>query len=440
MQSNSELQNKVQRLLAEARRQGATAAQVVLDVEAGLSVTARLGEVETIEHHLQQSVGITIYKGNKKGTATSTDLGWEATKQIVTAACSIADFASTDPHQGLPDEQLLATKFCDLDKNHPWHIQPQEAITIAKACEQSALEAHSEISNSEGATVSSHQSTTVLGNSLGFLQADCASVHSISCAVLAQRDGKMQRDHWYSVARDHQQLQDTAAIGRKAAQLARARLGASRLNSRKCPVLYSANVAAGLLGSFVAAVSGGNLYRSLSFLCDSLGAQLFPQFVRIHELPHLQQGLGSSNYDSEGVATKPRDIVADGVLQGFVLGSYAARKLGLQSTGNAGGVHNLTIASGEQDFAAMLRLLDTGFLVTELMGSGVNILTGDYSRGACGFWVENGQIIHPVEGVTIASNLQDMLQNIIAVGSDVDYRKNIRTGAILLEQMSLAGS
>ena len=339
----------------------------------------------------------------------------------------------------MPEKELLATEFPDLDLNHPWSISADEAIDLAVECENVARNFHKDISNSEGATINTHQGIHVMGNSLGFLQGYISTRHSLSCSVLAQRGGSMQRDYWYSVARNAQNLESAADIGRKAAERALRRLEGRRLSTRQCPVLYSAEIASGLLSSFISAISGGNLYRKASFLLDALDTQVFPAFVHIYEQPHLKGGLGSSAYDSEGVATKTRDIVSEGILRSYVLGTYSARKLGLHSTGNAGGVRNLTIDPSELDFQGMLKKLDTGLLVTELMGQGVNILTGDYSRGAAGFWVENGVIQYPVEEITIAGNLKDMLKNIVAIGNDIDYRGSTRTGSILVEQMSIAG-
>ncbi len=442
MQNQEELKrlkNSVQHLLDEAKEQGASAAEAGLSQENGLSVSARLGEVETIEHHCGQGLGITVYFGQRKGSASTTDLSPESIKETVTAACSIARYTSEDVYAGLPEKELLATEFPDLDLNHPWSISADEAIVLAVECEDAARNFHADISNSEGATVNTHQGIHVMGNSLGFLQGYISTRHSLSCSVLAQRGDSMQRDYWYSVARNANNLEAASAIGRKAAERALRRLEGRSLSTRQCPVLYSAEIASGLLSSFISAISGGNLYRKASFLLDAIDTQVFPDFVHIYEQPHLKGALGSSAYDSEGVATKTRDIVSEGILRSYVLGTYSARKLGLQSTGNAGGVRNLTIDSGDLDFQGMLKKLDTGLLVTELMGQGVNILTGDYSRGAAGFWVENGVIQYPVEEITIAGNLKDMLKNIVAVGNDIDYRGSTRTGSILVEQMSIAG-
>ena len=422
------LKNSVQQLLDEAKEQGASAAEAGLSQENGLSVSARLGEVETIEHHCGQGLGITVYFGQRKGSASTTDLSPESIKETVTAACSIARYTSEDVYAGLPEKELLATEFPDLDLNHPWSISADEAIILAVECEDAARNFHADISNSEGATVNTHQGIHVMGNSLGFLQGYISTRHSLSCSVLAQRGDSMQRDYWYSVARNANNLEAASAIGRKAAERALRRLEGRSLSTRQCPVLYSAEIASGLLSSFISAISGGNLYRKASFLLDAIETQVFPDFVHIYEQPHLKGALGSSAYDSEGVATKNRDIVSEGILRSYVLGTYSARKLGLRSTGNAGGVRNLTIDSGDLDFQGMLKKMDTGLLVTELMGQGVNILTGDYSRGAAGFWVENGVIQYPVEEITIAGNLKDMLKNIVAVGNDIDYRGSTRTG------------
>ena len=442
MQNHEEinrLKNLVQDLLDESRKQGASSAEAGLSVDNGLSVTARLGEVETIEHHCDQSLGVTVYMGKKKGSASTNDFSANSIKETVQAACSIAGFSSEDEYAGLPEKEMLATEFPELDRNHFWEIDAESAIALAVECEDAARSYHAEISNSEGASVNTHQGISVLGNSLGFLQGYQATRHSISCSVLGERDGNMQRDYWYSVSRDAKNLESAQDIGKKAAERTVSRLGARSLTTRQCPVLYSAEVASGLIGSLVGAVSGGSLYRKSSFLLDTLGTQILPDFIHIHEQPHIKMALGSAAYDGEGVKTAGRDIVSKGILQGYVLSSYSARKLGMVSTGNAGGVHNLTVDSGNNDFAAMLRQLDTGLLVTELMGQGVNKVTGDYSRGASGFWVENGQIEYPVEEITIAGNLKDMYKNIVSVGNDVDYRGNIRTGSILIEQMSIAG-
>ena len=433
------IKNIVQDLLDEAKKQGASAAEAGLSQETGLSVSVRLGDVETIEHHCSQGLGVTVYFGQRKGSASTTDLSPASIKETVSAACSIARYTSEDEFSGLPDKELLATEFPDLDLNHPWHLGTENAIELALECEEAARNFHADITNSEGASINTHQGNYVMGNSLGFLHGYPTTRHSLSCSVLAQRGDSMQRDYWYSVARNAINLESPKEIGKKAAERVLRRLEGRSLSTRQCPVLYSAEIASGLLASFIGAISGGNLYRKSSFLLNALDTQVFPEFIRIYEQPHLKGALGSAAYDGEGIATKSRDIVSDGILRSYVLSTYSARKLGLQSTGNAGGIRNLSITTSDLDLKAMLKQLGTGLLVTELMGQGVNILTGDYSRGAAGFWVENGEIQYPVEEITIAGNLKDMLKNIVAVGNDIDYRGNVRTGSILVERMSIAG-
>jgi PmbA protein len=437
---SEQLKRSVEQLLNEAKKQGASAAEAGLSLEKGLSVTARLGEVETIENHCSQGLGITVYFGQRKGSASTTDLSLSAIKETVSAACSIAKYTSEDAYAGLPEKAWLATEFIDLDVNHPWDITANNAIELAIECETAARDYHAEITNSEGASVNTHQGIRVFGNSLGFLQSRVSTRHSLSCSVVAQRGDSMQRDYWYTVARNAVNLEAANSVGQKAAQRTLKRLDSQGLTTRNCPVIYSAEIASSLLGSFISAISGGNLYRKASFLVDALNKSVFPQFVHIYEQPYLLGGLGSSCYDAEGVKTQSRDLVSEGILQGYVLSSYSARKLALSSTGNAGGVHNLTIDTGEQSFDALLKQMNTGLLVTELIGQGVNIVTGNYSRGAAGFWVENGQIQYPVEEITIAGNLKDMFKNIVAIGNDVDLRGNTRTGSILIESMAIAGS
>lgn len=442
MQNSAEidrLKTVVQQVLDEAKQQGASAAEASVSIDNGLSVSARLGEVETVEFHCDQGLGVTVYFGQQKGSASSNDVSADSLRETVRAACSIARYASPDEYAGLPDAADLATQFPDLDLYHPWAVDAEQAIELAINCEQAARNFDPAISNSEGASVNSHSGVRVLGNSLGFLQGYQATRHSISCSVLAGSGDNMQRDYWYSVARSQSGLESVQFIGEEAARRTLARMNATSLSTRQCPVLFAPQMAQGLIGALIGAVSGGSLYRKASFMLDKLDQQIMPSFVRIHEQPLLKGALGSSSYDAEGVATQTRDIVSEGILRGYVLSSYSARKLGMRTTGNASGVHNLTVDSGELDFNGMLKLMGTGLLVTELLGQGVNRVTGDYSRGASGFWVENGVIQFPVEEITIAGNLKTMLSNIVAIGNDVDLRGNIRTGSILLEKMSIAG-
>lgn len=433
------LKSVVHDVLTQARLHGATAAEAAFSVDNGLSVSARLGAVETLEFHCDQGLGVTVYVGQKKGSASTNDLSPQSLKETVKAACSIARNTSDDAFNGLPAVDELATQFPDLQLNHPWALEAEQAIDLAIACEDAARGFDAAISNSEGASVNSHQGLRVFGNSLGFLQGYASTRHSLSCSVLAGSGDAMQRDYWYSVARNAEALESAQQVGEKAAQRTLARLQARSLSPRNCPVLFAPEMASGLIGALLGAISGGSLYRKSSFLLDSLGTQVLPDFVRIHEQPLLLGGMGSASYDAEGVATQTRDIVSNGILQGYVLSCYSAKKLGMTTTGNAGGVHNVRVAASSGDFAAMLQLLGNGLLVTELMGQGVNRVTGDYSRGASGFWVENGVIQYPVEEITIAGNLKTMLRNLVAIGSDVDCRGNIHVGSLLVEQMAIAG-
>ena len=433
------LQSLVADCLAEARAQGATATEAGVSLETGLSVTARLGEVETVEHHRSRGLGLTVYIGQRKGSASTSDLSPAAMRETVAAAVRIARHAAEDPCAGLPDADWLATEFPDLDLFHPWRIEPEMAIDLAVTCENAARQ-HSDIANSEGASLNTFQGLRVMGNSLGFLHGYASTRHSLSVSVIGERDDQMQRDDWWTVARDPGDLQAPDDVGRIAAERAVRRLGARGLGTRQCPVIFAAEIASSLLGHFIGAIRGGNLYRKSSFLVDHLGKPVFPAFVQIHEQPHLRKALGSVPYDAEGVRASPRYLVRDGVLESYVLSTYSGRKLGMASTGNAGGVHNLTIESGNLDLSGLMKQMGTGLLVTELMGQGVNLLTGDYSRGAAGFWVEDGEICYPVEEFTIAGNLRDVFKSLVAVGNDVDLRGNTRTGSILIEQLTVAGS
>ncbi len=434
------LEDKVSSVLDHAKKLGASGAEAGVGMDQGLSVSARTGEVETIEHHRDQSLGVTVYFGHRKGSASTTDLSENSLKETVEAACTIAKYTQEDPFSGLPNPELLAKEIPDLELFHPWDISVDQAIEQVIACENIAREYHHEIINSEGASLNTHLSIRVLGNSLGFLHGYPVSRHSLSCAVVGKRGENMQRDYWYTVARDASELDSPEQVGLTAAKRTLARLGARSLSTRQCPVVYTAEIATSLIGHFLAAIRGGNLYRKSSFLTDSLGQKIFPDFVHIHEQPHLKKAIGSAPYDNEGVATYPHDLISDGIVKSYILSSYSARKLGMQTTGNAGGVHNILVDCGNLNREALLREMGTGLLVTELMGHGINIVTGDYSRGAAGFWVENGEIQYPVEEITIAGNLKDIFQNIIAIGSDVDRRGNIRTGSIWIKEMTVAGN
>lgn len=436
-----ELQGVVASALEEARRLGATQAEVDANLQQGLTVNVRLGEVDTVEYQRDRGLGVTVYIGHRKGSASTADLAPAAVSATVAKACTIARYTAEDPYSGLAEPGMLATSIPDLDLYHAWKIEPADAVELARCCESAGREVDPRITNSEGASVSTHRGVHVYGNSLGFLAGFPSSSYTVSCALVAQAGHDMQRDYWYATARDPGELGDIEQIGRHAGERAIARLGARRLSTRRAPVLFVPEVARGVLGHLVAAIRGGNQYRRSSFLLDAAGRQILPSFIQVHERPHIPKALASCPFDSEGVATRDRELIANGVLQGYVLGSYAARKLGLNTTGNAGGVHNLLVETGREagTFEALLARMGTGLVVTELMGQGVNGVTGDYSRGATGFWVEGGAYAFPVEEVTIAGNLRDMYLAIDAIGSDVDLRGTIRCGSILVGEMTIAG-
>lgn len=438
--SQAALRELVENVLADAKRQGASSCDVDVSEGVGQNVSVRLGEVETIEYNRDKGVGVTVYLGQRKGHASTSDFSPQALSQTVSAALAIARYTAEDDCAGLADPDMLATQFPDLDLYHPWDCSVEDAIALAQRCEAAARAVDSRISNSEGATVSSHVGQSVYANSHGFIGPGISSRHSISAAVIAQEGDAMQRDYWYSVARAASDLEDAVAIGRQAGERAIARLGARRIKTGDYRVLYDPSLAGGLIGHMISAASGGSLYRKASFLLDSLGKPVFSSIVNITEDPFLPRGMASSAFDAEGVACVQRELVSDGVLNGWLLGSYSARKLGMRSTGNAGGAHNLLVRPTAGDFGDMLKQLGTGLYVTELLGQGVNGITGDYSRGAAGFWVENGQIVHPVEEVTIAGNLKDIFMGIVAIGSDIEMRGSKRVGSILVEKMMVAGA
>jgi PmbA protein len=434
-----QLKQVVADLLAEAKRQGASAAEAGVSADQGLDLTVRLGEVETVEHTSDHGLGVTVYFGQRKGSASTTDLSPAAVKETVAAACRIAKYTSEDDCAGLADPARMAYDYPELDLCHPWHIDALGAADIARACETAAREADPRISNSEGATISTQIGGFVYGNSHGFVGGYPVTRHSISCSVLAGEGDGMQRDYWYTSSRLPGELESPEAVGRRAAERTVARLNARRLGTRKVPVIFRAELAPGLVRALLGAIRGAAIYRKASFLLDRVGDQLFPEWMQISEDPRKPRGIASAPFDNEGVATAPRELIRDGVLQGYVLDSYAARKLGMESTGNAGGVRNLNVSQSNKDLDALLRDMGTGLLVTEMMGQGVNNVTGDYSRGAAGFWVENGQIQYPVEEITVAGNLKDVFRNLVAVGNDNQIPGSIDTGSWLVEEMTVAG-
>ncbi|WP_223486254.1 metalloprotease PmbA [Pseudomonas sp. A-RE-19] len=434
------LQEQVEQIIAEAKRQGASACEVAVSLEQGLSTTVRQREVETVEFNRDQGFGITLYVGQRKGSASTSASGSEAIRETVAAALAIAKHTSEDEASGLADAALMAKDLQDFDLFHQWDITPERAIEQALACEAAAFATDSRIKNADGTTLSTHQGCRVYGNSHGFIGGYASTRHSLSCVMIAEADGQMQRDYWYDVNRQGNLLADPQSIGQRAAQRAASRLGARPVPTCEVPVLFSAELAGGLFSSFLGAISGGNLYRKSSFLEGTLGQRLFPEWLTLDERPHLMRGLGSSAFDGDGLATYAKPFVENGQLVSYVLGTYSGRKLGMPSTANAGGVHNLFVTHGDEDQAALLRRMGRGLLVTELMGQGLNMVTGDYSRGAAGFWVENGEIQFAVQEVTIAGNMRDMFKQIVAVGNDLELRSNIRTGSVLIERMTVAGS
>jgi PmbA protein len=428
-----------ERALARAADKGAAAAEVGASLSTGLTVTVRKGEVETLEHQRDRGFSVTVYFGQRKGSASTSDLAPEAVAETVDKACTIARHTAADPCAGLPDPDCMAVDPPDLDLDHPWDIDADTAVSLARDCEAAGLEADARITNTEGGSLSSHRTLRCYANSHGFNDGYASTSHSLSCALIAGKGDGMQRDYWYTLARHPADLESAAAVGRLAAERTLLRLGARKVATRAVPVVFAAELARGFLGHLLAAVRGSAQYRKASFLLGAAGTQVLPAWFRIDERPHLPRAAGSAPFDGEGVATRDRALVAAGVLQGYVLSSYSARRLGLQTTGNAGGIHNLIVGTGGQNLDELLRDMGRGLLVTELMGQGVNGVTGDYSRGASGFWVEGGEIVHPVHEVTIAGNLKDLYLDIQAVGADVDRRGIIQVGSILIGRMTVAG-
>lgn len=433
------LKNVIEDILKEAAQQGASSAEVDIGLNKGFSVTSRMGDVESVEYNQDKIIDITVYFGQRTGSASLSDLRKDAIHSAVQAACNIARFGDKDEYAGLAEKSLLAFNYPELNLYYPWDITVEQAIELTRQCESMALSKDKRIKNSEGASLSTTAGWHAYGNSHGFIGVYGATRHDISCSLIAQKEDEMQRDYNYTISCDPQLLHSIEWIANTAAEKTVRRLGAKRLTTRKVPVIFAAEEARGLLGHFVAAISGGNLYRKSSFLLDHLEKMVFPAHIQIDERPHLEKSLGSAPFDENGIATRSNIFIENGVLKNYCLGVYSARKLGMQTTGNAGGVHNLFINTGNKDLPALLKKMDTGLLVTDLMGQGVNLVTGDYSRGATGFWVEGGNIQYPVEEITIAGNLRDIYANLVEVGADVDRRGNIQTGSILIESMTIAG-
>jgi len=436
--SNQTALDVAARAVEVAKRAGCTAA-VSVNAGNGLSVGVRGGEVETLEYHRDKALAVTVYQGQRKGSATTTDFSAEAIADTVAAAVRIAADAEPDHYAGLIDPTLLARQIPELDLDHPWELDPDAAIALALRCEAAARDAEREVSQVDEAAVSRYRSLHAYADTQGFSGVYRASRHSLSCTVVGSRDGAMQRGYWYTTARRASELEAPERVGQGAAARTVAKLRARKLKTCKAPVLFENRLATGLIGNLVSAVSGPNLYRETSFLRDSIGQQILPDFISIDEQPHLPRGLGSAPFDAEGMATRQRLLVGRGVLAGYVLDGYSARRLGMDPTGHAGGIHNLIVTDQGLDFDALLRQMGSGLLVTDLMGFGVNMLTGDYSRGASGFWVDNGALAYPVEEITIAGNLREMFATLAAAGNDLERRGSIQCGSLLLGEMTIAG-
>jgi PmbA protein len=434
------LENLVALALDEARILGVDQAEVAASQDTGLSATARLGDVENLEFTNDRGIGITVYKNACKGNASTSDISPAAIRETVAKACSFATFTAEDPHSGLANAELMATDIADLDLDHPWELDANQAIALAIESESAALALDKRISNSEGATVGTNRGTRAYGNTHGFVGSHSRTSHSITCVVLAEADGAMQRDYHYTSSRVPGDLDDAASVGVLAAEKTVARLGAQKIKTTAAPILFIPELARGFIGHAIGAIAGGAQYRRSSFLLDAVGKKIFPDFVQIQERPHIPQGMASRSYDGEGVATYDRDIVTDGELRSYILSSYSARRLGLETTANAGGVQNLLIPGSDTELAGLIAEMGTGLIVEELIGQGVNPVTGDYSRGAVGHWVENGEIQFPVHEVTIAGNLLELYQRIAAIGNDQDLRSGIRCGSLLVEEMRIAGA
>jgi PmbA protein len=439
LKSKEELSILMQNILTSARLQGASDACVSVNHDCGFSVDVRMGEVETVAFSEDNGISVVVYHGSRKGSASSTDRSAAAIEAMVKAAIDIAHVSAADSCFGLPDKDLMSNDYPDLDLCHSWSITPEEAIDLACRCEAQALAMDKRISNSDGVNLSTYTFCHGYADSHGFLGVVDSSRHSISCSLIASEGGGMQRDYDYTTARHAQNLMSIELLASSAVKRAVSRLGAKKLKTQTVPVLFSSRISSGLFSSFISAISGSNLYRKNSFLLDSIGQSLFPKTLRIYDQPHIIGGLGSSPFDGEGLVTRNNVWVEGGQICQYALSSYSARKLGLKTTASSGGVFNLTIDPTAGDLQSLIKTMGTGLLVTELMGQGVNILTGDYSRGASGFWVENGEIQYPVEEITIAGNLKEMFQGIIAVGNDVNPNIATRCGSVLIEKMMVGG-
>jgi PmbA protein len=435
-----ELENLVALALDEARSLGADQAEVAASQDTGLSATARLGDVENLEFTNDRGIGITVYKDSCKGNASTSDISPAAIREAVGKAYSFANFTAQDPHSGLADAELMATDMFDLDLDHPWDIDAEQAIAMAIECESAAMAYDKRISNSEGVTIGTNRGTQAYGNSHGFIGSDSRTSHSVTCVVLAEENGAMQRDYHYTSSRVPSELDEVESVGVEAGRKTVARLGARKIKTTNAPVLYIPDLARGFIGHAMGAITGGAQYRRSSFLLDAIGQKIFPDFIQVQERPHIARGMSSRAYDGEGVATYDRDIIIDGCLNGYILSSYSARRLGLRTTANSGGTQNLLIPGSDTNKDTLIREMGTGLVVEELIGQGVNGVTGDYSRGAVGHWVENGEIQFPVHEVTIAGNLLDLYQRIIAIGNDQDLRSGMRCGSLLIEDMTIAGA
>lgn len=438
-ENREELTRIIDSVLSLAKQLGASGAEADIGVGSGLSANVRKGEIDKLEYERDKGLGITVYIDGQKGNSSTSDFSDAAIKTSVEAAIGIAKHASRDEYAGLVEKELMATDFPDLDLHHPWDISPEEAISLAIECEQLAFDSNKRISNSDGSVVSTYSGLNLYGNTNNFINGWNWSSHTIDCTVIAEDSNGMQRDGWYSKARDYRDLQSTKDISQEAANRTVARLGSRKLSTCQAPVIFEAPVASGLFSAFITAISGGSLYRRASFLLDKKGEQVFANHINISEQPYLKKALGSAPFDNDGVATREHDIIKDGILQEYVLSGYSARKLGMQTTGNAGGVHNLVIETDDKSLDDLIKQMNTGLLVTDMIGFGVNQITGDYSRGASGFWVEDGELAYPVEEITVAGNLVDMYKNIISIANDVDPRGNILTGSVFMDTMTIAG-